>query len=45
MKAFLFQKSDWATFKLKMKQFRESFLMDSLRKSVEELWNDHHNPD
>ena len=39
-KAFLFQKADWATLKLKIKKFQEPFLMDSLGKSVEELLND-----
>ena len=36
----LFRKADWQTLKHKIKQYQESFLLDSLGKSVEELWND-----
>ena len=39
-KTYLFRKADWQTLKQKMKRYQESFLLDSLGKSVEELWHD-----
>ena len=39
-KTYLLLKADWQTLKQKMKRYQESFLLDSLGKSVEELWND-----
>ena len=36
-KTYLFRKADWQTLKQKMKRYQESFLLDSLGKSVEEF--------